>query len=35
MFSEESGHLTPSLKLKRALVLKDYDADVEALYARR
>jgi len=35
VFSEESGHLTPSLKLKRALVLKDYDADVEALYARR
>lgn len=34
VLSEESGHLTPSLKLKRALVLKDYDADIEALYAR-
>jgi len=34
VFSEESGHLTPSLKLKRALVLKDYDSEVEALYAR-
>ncbi|QMU68523.1 long-chain fatty acid--CoA ligase [Streptacidiphilus sp. P02-A3a] len=34
VLSEDSGHLTPSLKLKRSLVLKDYDADVEALYAR-
>ena len=33
VLSEESGHLTPSLKLKRALVLKDYDAEIEALYA--
>ncbi|MFF2543268.1 AMP-dependent synthetase/ligase [Kitasatospora sp. NPDC058063] len=33
-FSEESGHLTPSLKLKRNVVLKDYAADVEALYRK-
>ncbi|MFJ6213897.1 AMP-dependent synthetase/ligase [Streptomyces sp. NPDC092296] len=33
-FSEDSGHLTPSLKLKRGVVLKDYAADVEALYQR-
>ncbi|MFI6155686.1 AMP-dependent synthetase/ligase [Kitasatospora sp. NPDC051170] len=31
-FSEESGHLTPSLKLKRNVVLKDYAADIEAIY---
>ncbi|QMU75873.1 long-chain fatty acid--CoA ligase [Streptacidiphilus sp. PB12-B1b] len=35
VLSEESGHITPSLKLKRAIVLKDFDADVEALYASR
>ncbi|MEV7779123.1 long-chain fatty acid--CoA ligase [Kitasatospora sp. NPDC088351] len=34
VFSEESGHLTPSLKLKRTLVLKDFAADIEALYQR-
>ena len=34
-WSEESGHLTPTLKLKRAKVLADYAADVEALYAPR
>ncbi|MFF2039208.1 AMP-dependent synthetase/ligase [Kitasatospora sp. NPDC058170] len=34
VFSEESGHLTPSLKLKRNLVLKDFAADVEAIYQR-
>ncbi|MEU8925196.1 AMP-dependent synthetase/ligase [Kitasatospora sp. NPDC048545] len=33
-FSEESGHLTPSLKLKRNLVLKDFAAEVEALYKK-
>ncbi|WUH93957.1 AMP-dependent synthetase/ligase [Streptomyces sp. NBC_00433] len=33
-FTEESGHLTPSLKLKRNVVLADYAADVEALYIR-
>ncbi|MET8544864.1 AMP-dependent synthetase/ligase [Kitasatospora sp. NPDC004799] len=33
-FSEESGHLTPSLKLKRNVVLKDYAADIEAIYQK-
>lgn len=32
-FTEESGHLTPSLKIKRATVLKDFSDEVEALYA--
>jgi long-chain acyl-CoA synthetase len=33
-FTEDNGLLTPSLKLKRAAVLKEFDADVEALYSR-
>ncbi|MGW0993900.1 AMP-dependent synthetase/ligase [Streptomyces sp. NPDC002523] len=33
-FSEESGHLTPSLKLKRNVVAKDYADDIEAIYAK-
>lgn len=33
-FSEESGHLTPSLKLKRNVVLKDYAAEIEAIYQK-
>jgi long-chain acyl-CoA synthetase len=32
--TEESGHLTPTLKLKRSVVMADFAADVEALYAR-
>jgi long-chain acyl-CoA synthetase len=32
-FTEESGHMTPSLKLKRAIVMKDFASDVEALYS--
>jgi long-chain acyl-CoA synthetase len=31
-FTEEGGQLTPTLKLKRNVVLKDYGAEVEALY---
>jgi long-chain acyl-CoA synthetase len=31
-FTEESGHLTPSLKLKRNVVLKDFADQVEELY---
>jgi long-chain acyl-CoA synthetase len=31
-FTEESGHLTPSLKLKRNLVMRDFAAEVEDLY---
>ena len=32
-FTEANGYLTPSLKLKRALVLKDFSDDVDKLYA--
>ena len=32
-FTEESGHLTPSMKIKRAQVLKDFDSVVEEIYA--
>ncbi|MEZ0448586.1 AMP-dependent synthetase/ligase [Cellulomonas sp. ICMP 17802] len=31
-FTEANGYLTPSLKVKRALVLKDFAADIDALY---
>ncbi len=31
-FSEEGGQLTPTLKLKRNVVMKDFEADVDALY---
>ncbi|MFF3546622.1 AMP-dependent synthetase/ligase [Streptomyces platensis] len=31
-FTEESGHVTPSLKLKRNVVAKDFAEDIEALY---
>ena len=33
-FTEASGHLTPKMSLKRAVVLKDFGDEVEALYAR-
>jgi len=32
-FTEETGHLTPSLKIKRAVVLKDYDQLIEEIYS--
>ncbi|MGH3325191.1 MAG: AMP-dependent synthetase/ligase [Streptomyces sp.] len=32
-FTEESGHLTPSLKLKRGVVAKDFADEIEALYS--
>jgi long-chain acyl-CoA synthetase len=31
-FTEESGHLTPSLKLKRNIVMRDFADEVDALY---
>ncbi|MEU8955747.1 AMP-binding protein [Streptomyces sp. NPDC048518] len=31
-FTEESGHLTPSLKLKRNVVAKDYADEIESIY---
>jgi long-chain acyl-CoA synthetase len=34
-FTEDNGYLTPSLKLKRNMVMKDYACDVEALYSGR
>ncbi|MFF1281775.1 AMP-dependent synthetase/ligase [Streptomyces sp. NPDC058299] len=33
-FTEEAGHLTPSMKLRRGRVLSDFAAEVEGLYAR-
>ncbi|MBA0053929.1 long-chain fatty acid--CoA ligase [Streptomyces sp. AJS327] len=33
-FSEEKGHLTPSLKLKRAEIVLDYADRIDELYAR-
>ncbi|MFE2373906.1 AMP-dependent synthetase/ligase [Streptomyces sp. NPDC059398] len=33
-FTEESGHLTPSLKLKRAAIAKDFAEQIEELYRR-
>ncbi|MDR1824184.1 MAG: AMP-dependent synthetase/ligase [Bifidobacteriaceae bacterium] len=32
-FTEANGYLTPSLKVKRSLVLKDFAGEVDALYA--
>jgi long-chain acyl-CoA synthetase len=32
-WTEEGGQLTPSLKLKRAVVMKEFAADVDGLYA--
>ncbi|TGA85021.1 long-chain fatty acid--CoA ligase, partial [Streptomyces sp. MZ04] len=31
-FTEQSGHLTPSLKLRRAAVERDFAAEIEGLY---
>jgi long-chain acyl-CoA synthetase len=33
-FTEDNGMLTPSLKLKRSVVMKEFDSEVEGLYAR-
>jgi long-chain acyl-CoA synthetase len=33
-FTEEGGHLTPKLSLKRAVVMKEFASQVEALYAK-
>ena len=32
-WTEEGGQMTPSMKLKRSVVMKEFAADVEALYA--
>ena len=31
-FTEEHGHMTPSLKVKRAVVAKDFAADIDEIY---
>ncbi|TXS65481.1 long-chain fatty acid--CoA ligase [Streptomyces sp. sk2.1] len=33
-FTEEGGHLTPSLKLKRDAIARDFAAEIEALYRK-
>ncbi|MGO8962003.1 MAG: AMP-dependent synthetase/ligase [Streptosporangiaceae bacterium] len=33
-FTTDNGYITPSLKVKRAVVAKDFAADIDALYAR-
>ncbi|MFD5189057.1 AMP-dependent synthetase/ligase [Streptomyces sp. NPDC058357] len=33
-FTEESGHLTPSLKLKRDVIARDFAEEIEALYRK-
>ncbi|MFJ6084365.1 AMP-dependent synthetase/ligase [Streptomyces sp. NPDC092369] len=33
-FTEAEGHLTPSMKLRREAVMKDFAADVEGLYTK-
>jgi long-chain acyl-CoA synthetase len=33
-FTEDSGHVTPSMKLKRNVVAKDFATEIEALYER-
>jgi long-chain acyl-CoA synthetase len=30
--TEDSGHLTPTLKIKRNVVMRDFAKDVDALY---
>ncbi len=32
-FTEQNGYLTPSLKVRRNVVVKDFAADIEALYS--
>lgn len=33
-FTEQGGHLTPSLKLKRDAILRDFEVEIEELYRR-
>jgi long-chain acyl-CoA synthetase len=32
-FTEANGYLTPSLKLKRNIVMKDFESEVDSLYS--
>jgi long-chain acyl-CoA synthetase len=34
-FTEDGGHLTPSMKLKRAAVARDFAGEIEELYRKR
>ncbi|UQA97910.1 AMP-dependent synthetase/ligase [Streptomyces halobius] len=34
-FTEQTGHLTPSLKLRRAAIARDFTKEIERLYERR
>lgn len=34
-FTEASGHLTPSMKVKRTQVMKDFESTIEEMYAAR
>jgi len=33
-FTESNGYLTPSLKVRRNVVIKDYGDEIDALYAQ-
>jgi long-chain acyl-CoA synthetase len=33
-FSEEAGHLTPTMKLRRDAIARDFAAEIEGLYER-
>jgi long-chain acyl-CoA synthetase len=33
-FTTDNGYITPSLKVKRAMVAKDFEADIDALYLK-
>jgi len=33
-FTEERGHLTPSLKLRRTAIVRDYEHEIAKLYER-
>ncbi|AWZ09129.1 long-chain fatty acid--CoA ligase [Streptomyces sp. ICC1] len=34
-FTEERGHLTPSLKLRRGVIARDHEREIEALYRQK
>ena len=33
-FTDERGHLTPSMKLRRAAIVRDFAREIHELYAR-
>ena len=32
-FTEQSGHMTPSMKLKRAIITRDFAEQIEGIYS--